>query len=566
MHLLQYLAAGGFAIGFLILIHEAGHWAAARLLGIGVPIFSIGFGPRLFGFRAGGTDFRISALPFGGYAWIAGGDQFGEEDADAPPREVDASQSIANRPVWQRLFVNGAGPAVNLIVPYFMLIGVLLHGLPEAGNQLGEVLPTSAAEVVGLLPGDTVLAVNGHEVGYWNDIQDHLDEVIDHAAPIPVTVERDGARVDLSLPPHVITPDPDGRANLERLGIEAAVLTARVGVESSGSPAGRAGLKSGDVITAVDGKSVDSWRGLLQALSGTTHTLSVKRPFDVDLDQVTPSRKAPEDLTLTIDRAAGGYTSPVPAYANPWGLAPAIVMMFAVTPDSVAEKAGLKGGDRIAQADGQPMLTFAQLIHATRSTSVNGGPPREMKIGVVREGQLLSIALTPRLQVVDGRETRARPLIGVQSFGEVGRYTPTKVRPFTVAAAAIRSAETMATQIGNQFAILGNLLTGASSVEKNLGGPVAMFVAAGETASMGVVYYVTLLAAMSIGLGVINLLPVPVFDGGRITFDLIEAVRGRPVSIEVREKTMIASIVAVVLLMVYVTRNDLLRFIAQYFA
>ena len=124
----------------------------------------------------------------------------------------------------------------------------------------------------------------------------------------------------------------------------------------------------------------------------------------------------------------------------------------------------------------------------------------------------------------------------------------------------------MATKIGNQFAILGNLLTGASSVEKNLGGPVAMFVAAGETASMGVVYYVTLLAAMSIGLGVINLLPVPVFDGGRITFDLIEAVRGRPVSIEVREKTMIASIVGVVLLMVYVTRNDLLRFIAQYFA
>ncbi len=566
MHILQYLAAGGFAIGFLILIHEAGHWAAARLLGIGVPIFSIGFGPRLFGFRAGGTDFRVSALPFGGYAWIAGGDQFGEDDADAPPRAVDASQSIANRPVWQRLFVNGAGPAVNLIVPYFMLIGVLLHGLPEAGNQLGEVLPSSMAEAAGLLPGDTLVGVNGHEVGYWNDIQDQLDEVIDHESVIPLTVERGGKRVDLSLPAHAIGADPDGQANLERLGIEAATLTSRVGVESSTSPAGRAGLKTGDVITAVDGKAVDSWRGMLQAMSGTTHTLSVKRPFDVDLDQATPSRKAPENLTFTIERTAGDYLSPVPAYANPWGFAPAIVMMFAVSKDSVAEKAGLKGGDRIAVADGLPMLTFAQLINATRSTSVNGAPPRQMVIGVVREGQLLPIPLTPRLQVVDGRETRARPLIGVQSYGEVGRYMPTKVRPFTVAAAAARSAETMATQISNQFAILGNLLTGASSVEKNLGGPVAMFVAAGETASMGVVYYVTLLAAMSIGLGVINLLPVPVFDGGRITFDLIEAVRGRPVSIEVREKTMIASIVGVVLLMVYVTRNDLLRFIAQYFA
>lgn len=566
MNILQYLAAGGFAIGFLILIHEAGHWAAARSLGIAVPIFSIGFGPRLFGFRAGGTDFRVSALPFGGYAWIAGGDQFAEEDADAPPREVEASQSIANRPVWQRLFVNGAGPAVNLIVPYFMLIGVLLHGLPEAGNQIGEVLPGSSAEAAGLLPGDTVVAVDGHTVGYWNDIQDELDKLIDRDAPVGLTVERSGKRVDLSLPPHTISADPDGAANVENLGIEAATLTARIGVESSTSPAGRAGLKSGDVITAVDGAPVDGWRSMLTALPGTRHTLSVTRPVDVDVDELTPSHTPPQTLTLTIDRSAGDYVSPVPAYANPWGMAPAIVMMYAVTPDSVALKVGIKGGDRIASADGRPMLTFAQLILATRSTSVNGGPPREMVIGLIREGQLLTFAATPRLQVVDGRETRARPLLGVQSYGEVGRYMPTKVRPFTVASAAVRSAETLAAQIGNQFAILGNLLTGASSVEKNLGGPVAMFVAAGETASMGVVYYVTLLAAMSIGLGVINLLPVPVFDGGRITFDLIEAVRGRPVSIEVREKTMIASIVGVILLMVYVTRNDLVRFIAQYFA
>lgn len=562
---LSFMSAGVFAIGFLILIHEAGHWAAARLLGIDVPIFSIGFGPRLFGFHAGGTDFRVSLLPFGGYAWIAGGDQFAEEDPEKPVQS-DASKSIAHRPVWQRLFVNGAGPAVNLVVPYFMLIGVLLHGLPETGNQVGEVLPGSAAEASGVRPGDTVVGVDGKEVGYWSDLQDALTERIDDPAPVALTVLRDADRLELVLPAHAVVADPDGEASLETLGLEAALFSARIGVEADASPAGLAGLKSGDVVTAVDGASVDTWGGLLGALSGSAHTLTVRRQAEVDLDALNAPVKPPEALTIRIDRAAGDYVSPVPAYANPWGLTPAIVMMFAVTEDSVAQKAGLKAGDRIALADGRPMLTFAQLIQATRSTSVGGAPPREMVVGVVRNGALLSIPVTPRLQVVDGRETRARPLIGVQSFGEVGRYMPTKVRPFTVAAAAVRSAQTMVTQIGNQFAILGNLLTGAASVEKNLGGPVAMFVVAAETASMGVVYYVTLLAAMSIGLGVINLLPVPVFDGGRIVFDLIEAVRGRPVSLEVREKTMIASVVGVVLLMVYVTRNDIVRVIAQYFA
>lgn len=566
MEVLQYFAAGAFAVGFLILIHEAGHWAAARSLGIAVPIFSIGFGPRLFGFRVGETDVRVSLLPFGGYAFIAGGDQFAEDSPDAPPEAYSPEGSIAGRPVWQRLFVHGAGPGVNLIAPYFMFIGVLLYGgLPELGNQTGEILPGSVAAQAGLLTGDTVVAVDDVSVDYWYDLQEQLDKRIGHDAPTLLTVERDGARSTHTLPAGAIQADLDGSADLEALGIEAALFTARIGVESSTSPAGLAGVRTGDRITAVDGVAVDTWNGLLAALSGTQHQLTVERATAPDSDNELKASPPTQTVSLEISRAAGDYASPTPVYANPWGLVPAVVMVQLVTPDSAAEGAGLLPGDRLAGADGAQIWTFSQLILITRGTSVNGGPPREMGLDVVREGELLSFRVTPRLQVIDGREIKARPLAGLQNFSDVGRYMPTKVRPFTLMEASSRAGQTVYTQISTQFAILRNLITGASSVEKNLGGPVAMFVAAGQTASMGIAYYVTLIAAMSIGLGVVNLLPVPVFDGGRIVFDLIEAVRGRPVSLEIREKTMIASIVAVILLMVYVTRNDVMRVFDTYF-
>ncbi|HMV69512.1 MAG TPA: site-2 protease family protein [Myxococcota bacterium] len=188
---LTYMAAGLFMIGLLVVVHEAGHFLFARLFGVGVPIFSVGVGPRLFGVIWRGTDYRLSMLPLGGYVLMSGADPFGEEDTE---HVVPPEQDFMRKPVWQRLIIMAAGPGVNLLLPFVLFTFLYMAGKPDVGPVVGAVFPGSAAAEVGLRPGDRVTAVDGDPIEIWHDVDDALARRLagGAAGDLVLDIERGG--------------------------------------------------------------------------------------------------------------------------------------------------------------------------------------------------------------------------------------------------------------------------------------------------------------------------------------------------------------------------------------
>lgn len=241
-------------IGIMILIHELGHFWAARFFDVRVEAFSFGFGPRLFGFRRGETDFRFSAILFGGYVKMAG-EQPGEEASD--PRSFQA------KPRWQRLIIAFAGPAMNIILAVGLLTGLYMYRYPRLANAdkpatIGHVQAGSAAASAGLRPGDVIVQIEGVRDPKWEDVL--LTEVASAGKPITVGFLRDGQRHHVTLTPVLEEKTGVGSAGWEEWN---EVLIAGI---LPGMDAEKQGLRKGDVLVSVNGQAIHSMTRLYDAI------------------------------------------------------------------------------------------------------------------------------------------------------------------------------------------------------------------------------------------------------------------------------------------------------------
>lgn len=217
--MLQSVLAVVLVLGLLIFFHELGHFLVARLLKIGVPVFSLGFGPRLFSFMRKGTEYRLSAVPLGGYVKLAG-----ENPDDELAPGIKSEESFSLRPPWQRILVVAAGPVFNFFLAFFIYWGLFwFHGQQELLPVVGQILEDSPAEVAGLHPGDRVLAIDGHEIIFWSE----LSETIQHSEgrSLVLSVQRDRQQLEITAQPHVTT-----RQNIFGEDIKVAML----GITASG--------------------------------------------------------------------------------------------------------------------------------------------------------------------------------------------------------------------------------------------------------------------------------------------------------------------------------------------
>jgi len=232
-------------IGVMILIHELGHYWAARIFNVRIDVFSFGFGPRLFGFRRGETDFRFSLLLFGGFVKMAG-EQPGEETA-ADPR------SLLNKPRWQRLVIAFSGPGMNLVLAVALLTGLFMVKFqkpPDVRAVVGHVFADSAAARAGIREGDRIVALNEHRDPTWDDVA--VKEVAGAGQPLQVLIERDGKQFWTT-----VTPVFDERSGLGYAGWQEQTEIQIAGL-SPGMPAEKAGLEKGDVLVAVNGQLIRS--------------------------------------------------------------------------------------------------------------------------------------------------------------------------------------------------------------------------------------------------------------------------------------------------------------------
>ncbi|HEY3838525.1 MAG TPA: RIP metalloprotease RseP [Bryobacteraceae bacterium] len=246
-------------IGVMILIHELGHFWAARLFDVRVDVFSIGFGPRLFGFRRGDTDYRFSAILFGGYVKMAG-EQLGEEHSDDP-------NGLLSKPRWQRLIIAFAGPFMNMALAVGLLTGLFMvkYQKPadeDKGAMIGYVVPGSAAEKAGIKAGDKIIRIEGKADPTWEDI--NMKEVASSELPMDVTILRDGKTQELK-----VTPKQD-----ERNGVGTAGWAPKSEIElvsiAPGMPAEKAGLHKGDLIISANNQPIESRYTLPAIVRGTS--------------------------------------------------------------------------------------------------------------------------------------------------------------------------------------------------------------------------------------------------------------------------------------------------------
>jgi len=430
------VVAVAFVLGVMILVHEFGHYAVAKLCGVRVDVFSLGFGKRLFGFRRGDTDYRVSALPLGGYVKMAG-----ENPMDA--RTGDPGEFVSH-PRWQRLLIAVAGPMMNILLAVGIVTGVFMFHYShdwylDQPTQVGWVEENSPAAKAGLRPGDMITQIDGVSNPLWEDTKAKI--TISPQQALPITLKRGDQTISTTLTPDIYGPSRAGEAGLE----PAAGITVEAMEENM--PAYKAGLRKGDEILAINGTA-------LHSIGELTHYLQQDKGKPVEMTVLHDGK--PNKYQMTPVLAPNGEG----AQRYRIGFSPGVRQHI----------------DR---------LTFVQALN--RSIETN------------KKYAFLLVELVEKM---------------------VQRKVSVKM----------------------------------------MSGPIDIAKVSGEAArEPGWTPLLLLMAGISLNLGIFNLFPIPILDGGVILLLLIEGLMRRDISLHIKERIYQAAFVFLVLFAAMVIFNDITK-------
>ena len=423
-------------LGIMILVHEFGHFAAAKLFGVRVDVFSIGFGKRLVGFRKGETDYRISALPLGGYVKMAGENPLESHSG--------AADEFVSHPRWQRFVIAAAGPAMNILLAVGLITGVNMvhYEHPVYLDQpavIGWVMENSAAEKAGIQSGDRIVRIDGKENPTWFDVG--LTSAIQSSKPLDVAVQRGNQVLEKQIAPAANFTDPEQMRSIGWIPDEPIIVTQ---IEST-MPAAKAGMRVGDQIVAINGMPVRSLMSVIRFLQ--------------------------------------------------------------------------KNGDQAVE------------------------------ISALRSGQEMKFTATPVMTEDNGQK---RYRLGFQS-------EPVSVDKLPFAQALGHSLDENKKYSLLIVDLVRKMVRNETSI-KQMEGPIGIARASGQAASQpGWTPLLRLMAGISLNLGIFNLLPIPILDGGMILMLIIEGIIRRDINLRVKERIYQTAFVFLVLFAVVVIFNDIVK-------
>jgi regulator of sigma E protease len=454
-----------FTITLVVFVHELGHFLAARFFGVRIESFSIGFGRALAGFRDSyGTHWKIGWLPLGGYVKF-----WGDEGVSSTPdhekldkaTQAELAGSFHHKKLYQKAIIAVAGPVANFILAIAILTGLyLIYGDYVTMPQVGRLAKGAPAEAAGFQVGDVIVNIDGHPIDEFQDIIEIVS--VAQGRELKIRVRRGTQLVDLKVTPRTIEKrDPFGNKVMDTgIGI-APVSPGEVKSVEANSPAAKAGLKAGDYIFEVNGRALESFGDIANALVAAQGS-----PVKLSASRV----KGGEREIAKLELVANAVTNPA-----------------ASADEIVAQAAGF-------------------------SATVPGAPKAVVAV-------------------------RFGPLEAVSRAVGVVRFIVVKTLDF-----------------------IGQLLTGTGDYQQ-LSGPIGIASVSGQVlVFFGIVPLINLAAVLSVSIGLLNLFPIPMLDGGHLLYYAIEAVRGRPLGERAQELGFKIGFVLVVGLMLFATWNDLTKF------
>ena len=545
------LLSFALVISVVVFFHELGHLLVGKAVGVKAVRFSIGFGPRLFAFVRGETEYRVSLLPLGGYVKFAGDNPYEELPAE------DRGRGFLEQPPWKKGLIAFAGPAANLVLAVALYFIVFAVPHQELAAQVGYVKPQSPAAVAGLRYADRITAIDGEPIQGWSDLQEAIRAHAGQALQLQVL--RDGRTQDLRIVPAVHEEtSPIETVRHGRIGISAVPRMAEVTVVSPDSPAGRAGLKTFDKVVKLDGQPIANYEQLAQQLAARSDALKldVLRPQDPPAPATPAPGATPATAATTAPPTPLHFEVAAPARPGDYGFEPSDLTLFSVQPGSAAAQAGLKRGDRVLAVNGTPALSWGDEVEA----ALRAAGTQEVSLEVRRDGKPLTVSVTQHLRKerdetgvqVDVPDLGALP--DLNSFVD-GQYIRVQ---YTLPDALRRAVLNTGGFVRAQALGISRLITGRIS-SRAIGGPLMIADVARKAAESGWRDLIVTMAAISVVLGIMNLLPVPVLDGFHVLSALIEAIRRRPLSVRFREVANVVGIALLLTLMLYAFRNDAMR-------
>jgi len=549
-------------IGILIFAHEGGHFLFAKLFKVRVITFSLGFGsPIRFGkfklsWKPGETEYRIAWFPAGGFVRMLG---------DDPTEEVpveDRARAFSTQAAWKRFLIILGGPlfSVLLAIPIYFITRVVDDRAPAP--VIGKVVPGSPAERAGLLARDVVVKIGDTRTDTWEDVENGIQA--SGGEEVEVEIERNAQRHSYRIKSREELDETGLQLLGQRwdLGIEHRRQGNIIGVVADDSPAGKAGLRSWDRILEVCGVPVDGWWDVARILENNGNHLipvTVVRASELKIGAVTI--KGPV-LVDTFISPAGADQAPEGAWrtgtAYP-GLEPVDLYIHGVTKGKPAEKLGIRPGDKILKVFGRSISSWDEF-----SRAILENPEGPIPLQIRSRGEIRTVDFVPEVikQPGEFKQPVHKLGLGVEYRYNLlsGKYGPRKSRFLYASGMAF-----VDTGVAMYMNVVGfvRIFQGRVKATDAIGGPIMILDIAGKSAEKGWLYFVKMMAFLSVLLGMLNLLPIPILDGGHIAFIAVESVMRRPVSIKTR---LIASYVGLILLvglMVFAFGNDINRYWAD---
>lgn len=545
---LQFIIPLVILLGLLIFVHESGHFLVAKFFKVRVEVFSLGFGKKLFKFKKGDTEYCLSLIPFGGYVKMFG-DELGSEISEDEKR-----YAFNFKPVGQRIAVVLAGPLMNFFFAILLFALIALVGEDVVRSTLGDISPQSAAYSAGLRSGDSIQKINNHSILTW----DELNEAVQNSKGNAISLE--GTRFSDNSP-FTITAQTKLVQNKNILSSEALVgeieglgfssRSTSVGISDPNSPIARAGIKTGYFIVSVDSKPVERWIEVIQKIDRAIAQKQneVTLQFRADIDK-TDSPTIP--FVLDLSKQTTGSQALQKSKIETSDL-----YISKVVENTPAAKAGLKTNDRVVSIDNQTLEYWEDLVNKVQGFDKS---QKKLVVSVLRDGQPMNFDITPELSKQSdhvGKEKEVYAL-GVVTSMTISPPNTTNIKTSNILTALLTGINK--TNHWTKATALSFLRLVQNKVSaKSIGGPIMIGQLASKTFQIGLSAFLKIMAIISINLFVLNLLPIPILDGGHLLFYIIEALRGAPLSMRKLEIAQQIGLVLLMSLMVFALFNDITR-------